>query len=651
MPRPAPVAAGRSLSRRGLVGIRPSILTAAAAVLLALFGTRPASGAVEYRGVQFDAGLNWVASLTEGGCVPIAYRLRNGQQAQLITVVVQAHGLTLTRTHRLEAGEEVSGFLYYPVLGAELSYAHRGAAHFTGSRSGRLPPQDWIRFQVGPSHYYHPQRITVPRVLHIGTKHDATGASAAYTLLANRLFGRSSQAAADMTARVTHRDLPGSWVAYASLAAVVIEQAEASALGAEVKRALLDYVFAGGALVMVSSDADWCRQWWGQAGRSLVRDGRFLAVHGLGVAVQDPLGPQGQGDWGAFLEELTVLSRASAERRLRGVAYGEMAPLRGLSWSRLMDWLQEMAVEPPEFPRISYALLWWLMVAFVIVVGPVNYTLLRRRSRLPMFIVTAPLSSAVSGLVLLGVTVMMEGFVTRGVASGVTLLMQPDNRAISINRISLYTTRPAPLSFAPDTLVRMRFGREFGQLGRSSPVVEESALSGGAINLDEGMRLSGHFLPPRLVRAFGSAQVRPERGRMIFSAGADGTLTAHNGLGVELLGLLYRAADGRHYRADAVPAGATAQLEPVPEADARSVLEQLCALPPPARVAPSGNRSPSNLTGPGLPAPPKLCPPGYQMPPNSYAAAVAAPPGFHAPQKGMKLRISRHIVIGLTAYD
>ncbi len=518
---------------------------------LALLWAGPA-GAVEYKGVAFEVSTTWITSLAEGTVYPVRYQLVNRGAPQKIQVVVEADTLRYTRTHAMEKGETVNGFVYLPV---RQQYQY-GRAHFVGERSGTLPVRDWITVSR------HADRDAMQskdsRLLLVGRTFDLTGLDAALVELSG-----ASSSSRELFSRVEADSLPTSWTGLSGVGLVVLDQAEAVRLSSDAKTALRDYVFSGGVLFLVSGDAAWCRLWWGGAPGAGVTAEPFESGHGLGTVRQVWASPQGTAAWRDILTGLrTWPSRVGPKRETVLARESGRVPV----WWTVFAQLNALRVASPDFRRISYTALWWMMVLFVVMVGPVNYGWLKRRNQLARFLVTVPVISLLSGGLLLGLYLIMEGREARAAVSGITFLSQPERRALAFHRVSVYSPVSLELNYPPDTLVATRFGDEFGddsmyavsrgRYGRSSQ--EE-----GIMDFTGGVTLRGGLVPPRLVRAFGSVHTRTERGRVVFTRRGDGAVQARNGLGVALTGLLYRDDEGALHEAGAVADGATVDLRPV----------------------------------------------------------------------------------------
>jgi len=573
--------------------------------------------AAERNGVSFTMESAWSVSTPQGTIQPVRYRLENRGPAQDIQVILTQPGsLRLTRSHRLESGEQLSGWIYVPL--AKGSWNNYGQGHFRASKSGSLPQNQWVGFSTPMD--YRLEQTDIPRLVLVGQRFDLTGlqdAVEAWTASKAGSRGGGSSGSQGAFARVGAEAIPSSWLGLAGISAVFLEQSQAELLSPESKTALADYVSVGGVLLLVSADAAWCAKWWGDRGTLLEGESAMAFVYGLGAVRQVSESPTGANAWAGWLTQLKYWESRTGKANGAIMNRNNGERIAGLT---VLETLGTQELARPDFPRVSYMALWWLMAAFAVVVGPVNYGILRHRGRLPWFIITAPAISIGFGAILLLAFVAAEGRQAKAVVGGLTFLFQRDHQAVTCQRMSVYATSSLPLQFPSGTLVWDKFGKEFGDdsnvpYGRRQPVTD----SGGAIDCTSGWQLGEGFLPPRLLRAFGSLQVRPERGRLLMELRGD-QWQVQNGLGVALTGLLYRDASGRLFTAGEVRNGESAHLEAVSE-DLDFWLQTIGVNPTTTRGR-------------------------FTLPPNAYIAVTPEVFGFEKPHPRLTVKPTPHIIYG-----
>ncbi len=209
-----------------------------------------------------------------------------------------------------------------------------------------------------------------------------------------------------------------------------------------------------------------------------------------------------------------------------------------------------------------------LISMFVIVIGPVNYFLLRRWGRLHLLLVTVPAGALLITGSLFLYALLSDGLGVRARVRSFTLLDQNRGRAISWSRQVYYaglapsqglvyprTAAVFPLHFDPWEEQRNRGTRR-------------------RMRWDDQQRLTSGWLRPRIMTQFlvveaGAAEIGldvappPE-------AGQPPAVT--NGLGGRILKLCLRDEDGTYYFAEDAPAGAPCQLRKIDEAAAEDAL-------------------------------------------------------------------------------
>ena len=207
----------------------------------------------------------------------------------------------------------------------------------------------------------------------------------------------------------------------------------------------------------------------------------------------------------------------------------------------------------PEVENVPLPVLLWVMLAFVILIGPVNYFVLRRRNREPWILVTTPaLSLAFCLLVILYIT-FHEGWHSRGKSFGVTFLDQ--ERGVA-------ATKAWNVLYAP---IRPKDGLRFSA---GDCLAFPRGMGECTLNLNEGQRYSPSLVQPRVPLIYAVSRAEPRKERLRVIRNADGTLSVVNGLSGNLSALALVDGDGRiHIAGASVMAGARAELKQAGRAD------------------------------------------------------------------------------------
>jgi len=200
-----------------------------------------------------------------------------------------------------------------------------------------------------------------------------------------------------------------------------------------------------------------------------------------------------------------------------------------------------------------------LITLFVIVIGPVNYFLLRRWKRLHLLVITIPTSAALVTGALFGYALVADGLGTRVRARSYTEIDQRRGRAVCWARLSYYSgiapsgglTFPketAVFSLAPNPTAEPRY--------RELIWDDRQWLARGWLR----SRTPTQYLTVRSRKADLGLEIIPAK-----KGSKD--LGVKNRLGTRIEHLVVRAEDGKHYASSApIDAGATAALAPL-EAD------------------------------------------------------------------------------------
>ena len=120
-----------------------------------------------------------------------------------------------------------------------------------------------------------------------------------------------------------------------------------------------------------------------------------------------------------------------------------------------------------------------LITLFVVLIGPVNYFVLRRFQRLHLLLFIVPICAAIVTAMLLGYAVIADGLGVRLRARSYTLIDQPRKEAVSWNRLSYYA------GLSPDKGLDFSQTRQSGRsITMEKPVrrLDDEMLSGTLVN-------------------------------------------------------------------------------------------------------------------------------------------------------------------------
>jgi hypothetical protein len=211
-----------------------------------------------------------------------------------------------------------------------------------------------------------------------------------------------------------------------------------------------------------------------------------------------------------------------------------------------------------------------LITVFVILIGPVNYWLMRRWKRIHLLVITIPVSAGLVTAALFLYALIADGLGTRVRARSVTCIDQRNKQAACFARLSYYAglTPSGGLVFPVDTLVlpleefptrTQQYSRNYATR-RDLRWTDQQMLESGWL----GSRTPTQFVTARSRRSDVALDIRPP-------ADAGQSWTARNDLGVLVHAVLVHTADGEWLEASDIAAGATVPLSPAGDSRGRAL--------------------------------------------------------------------------------
>jgi hypothetical protein len=335
-----------------------------------------------------------------------------------------------------------------------------------------------------------------------------------------------------ITARAGSDVWSKSWLGYSGYDGVVINSSELAALPAEAEAALRQYVECGGSLVVAGpwkAPKAWERTRTTDQGLTC-----FSPGFGQCISVMEP----SVGKWtDGQLKLITASWQHSGE-----------------PWLELHTPTEADRIFPVvENLNVPVRGMFILMLAFSVVIGPVNLYVLGRMKRRLWLLWTVPVISLVTCLAVLGYMFASEGWEGHVRGETFTVLDESSHQASTLGWIGLYTpVVPSDgLHFSPQTELTAQ-ARVPGYISRSHA---------HTMDWTEDQHLSSGWLTARVPAHFVVRKSEHRLERVTVDKGKDGVLTMVNGLKADIREIRFMAAKGdKVYAASNVPAGQQAIL-------------------------------------------------------------------------------------------
>jgi hypothetical protein len=225
--------------------------------------------------------------------------------------------------------------------------------------------------------------------------------------------------------------------------------------------------------------------------------------------------------------------------------------------------------DPPGFVRtlpipglrdLPYRLFILFLVLFAVVIGPVNFLLVKATGRPAWLLLTIPCLSGLAALLILAYGIFYQGIELKEASETFTVLDQREHRADTVALRSFFA------GLAPTDGLRP------GQATACFPLTERNTGETHLyrVDLTQGSLLTGEFLPVRREATQIVLSERAARTRLVFERDGE-AIRCENALEVPLERLCLRGADGWYYgwntagdegaREPAAAPGASVRLE------------------------------------------------------------------------------------------
>jgi len=209
-----------------------------------------------------------------------------------------------------------------------------------------------------------------------------------------------------------------------------------------------------------------------------------------------------------------------------------------------------------------------LITLFVILIGPVNYVLLRRMKRLQLLIITVPLGSVAVACTLFLYALLGDGITTRVRARSFCELDQRTGEEVVAARLSYYA------GIAPSG--GLHFSRETAvyPIRTMSGAFDRNEVSRLDMNWSSGQHLQGGWLNSRTPTQYLTVTARASQ-RELKIRQQGNTFQAGNFLGRKIEQLVLADSQGKLYWADSIAVEELGRLEPIESQTAQARLVKL----------------------------------------------------------------------------
>ncbi|MBM3986904.1 MAG: hypothetical protein FJ294_02985 [Planctomycetes bacterium] len=339
-------------------------------------------------------------------------------------------------------------------------------------------------------------------------------------------------------------DLPRAWNGYSSLDLVVLDARRELPPEKELE-SLVAWVRAGGVALIagprareLAAERGSLAPWLEERFR-VTKDAGDLQTCGLGV-----LALHTSEQWFDDPDLRESVHRLASEK-------WDIAPRAdGTSRARRTD----LAI--PGLGAIPHHIFALLLIAFGLLIGPVNFLWIARKGRPVLLLLTIPMIALATTLTLLVYGTLVQGLDVKVASQSIALLDERLHRSACVERRLIYAGLSPGEGLRPEASTALHFLREgsgrFGSVGRNLLRIEQ----------DPDLLLAGDYLPTRIAVQHILQNERAARGRLEVSRSPEG-LVVRNGLGARIASVLARDERGAWYASSsAIAEGATATLAP-----------------------------------------------------------------------------------------
>ena len=326
-------------------------------------------------------------------------------------------------------------------------------------------------------------------------------------------------------------DWSENWLGLTPFDVVVLHESDFKRMNGAVTEALWRFAEAGG-VVNVLGKAPVPKPWTESRKRETTGIHRYMV--GFGECLEfDNINDTKEMDSG----QLAALEKATRRTSAVWEGFGNTATANSIF----------PVVKDLKVPVKGIA---FIMLLFILVVGPLNIFLLARINKRIWMLWTIPVISLATCGVVFVYSIFNEGITPTIRVEGVTLLDHVNHRATTLGRLAYY----APLTPSG--------GAKFNYETEVFPIVARGRSGGTAKSVDwtQGQHLDSGWIQARMPAHFAIRQSETRRERVQFEKQADGGWAVVNGLGAPLKSVTFRDRGNEVWNGGAIAAGAKAML-------------------------------------------------------------------------------------------
>ncbi|MGL6194621.1 MAG: hypothetical protein ACRC2T_07325 [Thermoguttaceae bacterium] len=352
-----------------------------------------------------------------------------------------------------------------------------------------------------------------------------------------------------------------NWLALTRFDAIVMTDAEISSMPLPAFTALKRFVECGGILCVIGNSWQTPKEWTELSsieGQGKIFYALFGTVYVLDHSAEslknsaddvksiiELLRNQTVGSSGSWVTAMQPGNMMHNMHMGRGMYGGGSSTGGFFSDSRRMV----EALPATKSVAVPVRLIAVLIIVFAVVIGPVNLFVLSMKNRRIWLLWTVPVISIITSGLVLGTTIMQEGFVKTESSTSVTVLDQRSGEAITYGTVGFYST------LTPSNGLSFSSGTDAIYIGdKVSQKFSIVTQPGGEQQLTSG------WISPRVPSYFGFRKAESRKERLEFNW-SEQKPTVSNHLGVNIDTLTVCSPDGTLYTVKSIAAGDRKELE------------------------------------------------------------------------------------------